>query len=323
MQLNKRNQCPLCRSDAISLFKKGTFDPQTLSTDHFKITDSSYGSLWTFSTCRHCGFVFSNPYAPEQEIASFYAQLEDREYSAEADGRSKNFNTILKRLQRLQQHTAKATASNTTHTPHTPRLLDIGAASGIFLDLAKQYGYQVEGIEPSEFLVREAEKKYGLTLFKGTLEDYKPTGKFSVITLLDIIEHLVEPDDFMTTLDPLMEENGLLVVVTPDIGSLAARLMGSRWWHYRVAHVNFFNRQSLSYLLQKHNYEIILTKKYVWHFSLYYLLTRIFPFLMHKRTLQKTLKRLHLKLPLFDSWEIYARKRKTTRKRTGKTTGTG
>ena len=41
----------------------------------------------------------------------------------------------------------------------------------------------------------------------------------------------------------------MLVIVTPDIGSLAARIMGGRWWHYRVAHINFFNRRSLAWLL--------------------------------------------------------------------------
>jgi hypothetical protein len=114
----------------------------------------------------------------------------------------------------------------------------------------------------------------------------------------------------MTKLNHLIENNGFLVIVTPDINSLAARVSGSRWWHFRIAHINFFNRESLEYLLQKHDYEIILKKRYVWNFSLFYLVTRIFPSLKHKKPLQKVLKRLHLKLPLFDSWEIYARKRK-------------
>ncbi|HLA14700.1 MAG TPA: hypothetical protein VJZ25_06715, partial [Gemmatimonadaceae bacterium] len=39
--------------------------------------------------------------------------------------------------------------------------------------------------------------------------------------------------------------NGALVVVTPDRGSLTARVMGTRWWHFRLAHVGYFNRQSM------------------------------------------------------------------------------
>lgn len=300
-KLENRTFCPLCRSEAIKLFKKGTFDPETIKTENFKITDSAYGSLWTFFSCKHCGFVFSNPYVPEEHITEFYSQLEDREYSAEAEGRTKNFKTVFKRLNRLQRKT----------TPGDRTLLDIGAASGIFLNLAKQQGYEIDGIEPSEFLVKEADEHYGIRLFKGTVEEYKTNKKFSVVTLLDILEHLVEPDVFMSRVDELIDENGLLVIVTPDINSLACKLTGKRWWHYRIAHINFFNRESLAYLLEKHNYDILMKKKYVWNFTLFYLVTRVFPFLKEKKALQKILKRVHLKLPLFDSWEIYARKRTT------------
>jgi 2-polyprenyl-3-methyl-5-hydroxy-6-metoxy-1,4-benzoquinol methylase len=302
MQLKQRNTCPLCQSGHIELFKEGTFDPGTLAADHFKITDSHYGSLWTFFRCSDCHFVFSNPYLPEENLVEFYTQLEDREYSEEAEGRSRNFKTILARLKRLKP-------GNT--------LLDIGAASGIFLDLARQQGYHGEGIEPSTSLVNEAEQRRGLHLFNGTAAEYirTNTGKtFSIITLLDIIEHLVEPDEFMAKLDNLIEDNGILVLVTPDIDSLTARILGNRWWHYRIAHIQFFNRAALEYLLEKHHYEIVARKRYVWNFTLFYLVTRIFPSLGHKKPLQKVLKRLHLKLPLFDSWEIYARKRKQQQK---------
>ena len=303
MELKHRKACPLCRSENIKLFKKGTFDPESVQTENFKITDSQYGSLWTFFSCKNCGFVFSNPYIPKENIVEFYSQLEDHEYSTEAEGRSKNFKTVLKRLKGL----TGAAQENT--------LLDIGAASGIFLNMALREGYQTTGIEPSGFLVEEAEKQYGLHLFKGTVADFQPDKKFSVIALLDILEHLVEPEAFMTTVDDLIDDNGILVIVTPDINSFAARFTGKRWWHFRIAHINFFNRKSLEYLLKKHEYEILLKKKYVWNFSLFYLVTRIFPSLKNlkgKKALQNVLKRLHLKLPLFDSWEIYARKKKHT-----------
>ncbi|MCP5047180.1 MAG: class I SAM-dependent methyltransferase [bacterium] len=301
MHLNERKTCPLCQSKSIKLFKTGTINPTQIKTDDFKITDSHYGSLWTFFCCNQCKFVFSNPYLPEKHIIEFYSQLEDNEYSSEAEGRSKNFKTLFKRLKKLNPG---------------PSLLDIGAASGIFLDLANHEGYQTAGVEPSTPLANEAKEKYGIQLFNGTIENYHPNQKFSVITMLDIIEHLVEPDTFMTAVDSLLEDDGYLIIVTPDIHSLAARIMGRRWWHYRIAHINFFNLPALQYLLKKHHYNIVLKKKYVWNFTLFYLITRLFPSLKNQNkgetTLQKLLKKVHLKLPLFDSWEIYARKTRTT-----------
>lgn len=295
MELKNRNACPLCNSKNIGHFKKGTFDPGKISKENFNITDSNYGAMWTFFSCRECGFVFSNPFVPEDKISEFYAGLEDREYGSEAEGRAKNFKTILKRLHKIKK------PGNT--------LLDVGAASGIFLNLARNERYEVSGIEPSSFLTAEAKRRYGLNIFRGTIENYRAQKKFAVITLLDILEHLPEPGSFMTKIDPLLEKNGILVIVTPDISSLTVRLAGKHWWHYRIAHVNFFNLKSIAYLLDKFDYEIILKKRYAWNFSLYYLITRVFPSLKDKKTLQKTLKSINLKLQLFDSWEIYAGKK--------------
>jgi 2-polyprenyl-3-methyl-5-hydroxy-6-metoxy-1,4-benzoquinol methylase len=123
-----------------------------------------------------------------------------------------------------------------------------------------------------------------------------------------VLEHVTDPNALLATLSPLLAPGGVLVVSTPDIGSLAARLMGGRWWHYRVAHINFFNRRALERLLNAHGFDIVLRKRFAWNFSAYYLVTRLLPFLKGT-ALQRPLKKLHLKLQLFDSWEVYARKR--------------
>ncbi len=295
MELKRREVCPLCSSRNIDVFKGGTIDPRHIDSQDFRITDSRYGSLWNFSLCKDCTFVFSNPYIPADQIVEFYSRLEDREYSLEAGGRARNFKTILKRLKEIEK-------------PGNA-LLDIGAASGIFLDLARGQGYDINGIEPCEFLVNEAKRLYEIELWPGTIEDFQVERKFSVIALLDLIEHLVEPDKFMTRVDSLLERGGIIVIVTPDIASLAARIAGKHWWHFRVAHINFFNLRAITFLLEKHRYEIVKKKRYAWNFSLLYLVTRIFPSLKDKKTLQKTLKSIHLKLQLFDSLEIYARKK--------------
>jgi len=295
MNLTPLDRCPLCRGGDIRPFKKGTFDPQTIGAADFRITDSHYGSRWTLFSCRDCAFVFANPLPDGEAIAGFYAALDDQEYSQEDEGRGRNFSVILRRLARF--------------SPPGSLLLDVGAASGIFLNLARRAGYVVEGIEPSARLVADAERLYGLTLFRGSAEQYPAGREFAVITLLDVLEHVTDPNALLGVLERLLAPGGTLVIVTPDIGSLAARLLGGRWWHYRAAHVNFFNRRSLDRLLSAHGFEVALRRRFAWNFSAYYLLTRLLPFLKG-RALQRPLKKLHLKLQLFDSWEIYARKKK-------------
>lgn len=294
MKLTALDRCPSCRSERIRLFKKGTVDPQWVGAGDFKITDSHYGSRWTFFACRDCGLVFANPAPDPEAIAGFYAALEDEEYSQEGEGRGRNFAVILKRLGRF--------------APAGSSLLDVGAASGIFLDLARAAGYRVQGVEPSSALADDARRLFGLNLFRGGIEQFPGKEEFQAITLLDVLEHVTDPNALLATLARLSAPGGVLVVTTPDIGSLAARLMGGRWWHYRVAHVNFFDRRALERLLGAHGFDIVLRKRFAWNFSAYYLLTRLLPFLKGT-ALQRPLKKLHWKLQLFDSWEVYARKR--------------
>ena len=120
--------------------------------------------------------------------------------------------------------------------------------------------------------------------------------------------NVVDPDPLMARVASLLTPGGLVVIVTPDISSLAARIVGRRWWHYRVTHLHFFNHRSLDRLLKKHGLEIVKSKRYAWHFTSYYLITRLFPWIKNRPSLQNLLKKVHLKLQLFDSLEIYARK---------------
>lgn len=294
MVLQELKTCPLCQSVDIFLKIKGNFDPSAISGKNFKITDSNYGSMWTFFQCLNCGFVFSNPTLREEDLIEFYSSLEDKEYSQEADGRAKNFVPTLKYLEKME-------------IPDKT-LLDVGAASGIFMNLAKKHGYQVEGIEPSGSLVEEAKSRYGLNLFKGTVEQFPQSKKFSIITLLDVLEHLTQPVPFMKKIASLVKKDGIVVIVTPDIDSTMLKVVGNRWWHYRVAHVNFFNLTSLTHLLSEMGFEIIKKRRFSWNFSLFYLTSRILPMIKGNRALQKLLKSINFKLQLFDSWEIYARK---------------
>ena len=291
------NRCPVCSSTDLSSFRTRTFDIGSLTEENIKITDSDYGKIWDLDRCKSCTHVFANPIPSPTFIQSLYAKTEDPEYEEESLGRGKNFQRILSALGKI--HPQKGT------------LLDVGAATGIFLDLARKRGWDPEGVEPSAWAVQIAKDKYGLTLMEGSLETAELRGEsYTAISLIDFIEHISQPNLALTKIREALVPGGTLCLVTPDIQSLAAKAMGKGWWHFRPGHLAYFSKKSLHALLERSGFQVLRWRRYVWTFSAHYLLSRmvLLKYLVKNPRMALFWKRIPIKLALRDSLEVYAKK---------------
>lgn len=286
--------CPACAGADIRGCQKGTFSGR-LTQDEIKITDSQYGKTWDLSICADCGHIFANPCPTPEFLAFLYGQVEDPLYEDEAAGRSRNFLAVLRRLEKLR--------------PEKGPLFDVGAATGILLALARRRGWEPAGVEPSSWAVKAASDKYRLTLVEGALETASlPEDRYAAVTMVDFIEHTPLPYEALRRAHSILRPSGVLVLVTPDIHSRAARLAGRRWWHLRPGHVAFFSRRSLTVLLRRAGFSIVAERRYSWTFSLHYLLSRkpAFQARLKKTRASSFLKGIPIKLALGDSFEVYA-----------------
>jgi 2-polyprenyl-3-methyl-5-hydroxy-6-metoxy-1,4-benzoquinol methylase len=293
----RAEKCPICSSRRFRFYKQGTFDYALLDTEQIKITDSEYGKIWDLKECLDCGHIFADPYPKPEFIFSLYSRVEDPAYDQEAEGRSKNFLGILKELEK--------------RLPDKGPLFDVGAATGILLQLARARGWTPSGIEASAWAVTFAAEKRGISLVQGFFEETSlAPGSFRAVTMVDFIEHTPKPREAVRKAHEILAPGGILCLVTPDVHSPAARIAGKRWWHLRPGHLAYFSEKSLIMLLEDAGFEILKRKRYAWTFSAHYLLSRkkIFDVLTKKGRSTSFLKRIPIKLALRDSFEIYAKK---------------
>ena len=137
-------------------------------------------------------------------------------------------------------------------------LLDYGCASGEFVDYIRN-DYNSWGCDISKDAISIAKDKYPLNSKRYyTIEDIVKLGvKFDVVCVWDVIEHIENPELLMKNLDILLKDKGVVLLSTPNIGSLFARITKTRWpFMTPPEHLCFYSDKSMSYLAKKYYYEI-------------------------------------------------------------------
>ena len=117
--------------------------------------------------------------------------------------------------------------------PQPGRLLDIGCGVGVFLELARARGWQVTGVDISDYAVQHAREQRGLDARCGVLRDMQfNDGSFDVITMWDVIEHLPDPLAELREVRRVLRQDGCLLINTPNEASLLKLLA---WLGYRLS----------------------------------------------------------------------------------------
>jgi 2-polyprenyl-3-methyl-5-hydroxy-6-metoxy-1,4-benzoquinol methylase len=212
--------------------------------------------------CRQCGLVYVNPRYPEGILQGIYTeQYYDHdgirnglEFFGYDDYLSDEQNikiTFRKRLKTIEHLTRKG------------RLLDVGCATGFFLDLARSQGWEVIGSEVSEFSAHYARERFGLDVRLGTLRQLGlDAASFDAVTMWDVIEHVVDPLAELQEVRRILRPQGILSIITPDAGSWMARLLGRRWEEFRRVreHIYFFSRRTMADMLRKAGLDVVRTE---------------------------------------------------------------
>jgi 2-polyprenyl-3-methyl-5-hydroxy-6-metoxy-1,4-benzoquinol methylase len=145
-------------------------------------------------------------------------------------------------------------------------LLDIGCGTGYFLKFAQDRGWQVEGVETSKRAVQHTQK-LDLKVKNMRLEEaHYPNSYFSTVTQLGLIEHVENPRSLLKETNRIMKPRGVLVIFTPNAGSLFHRLAHL---HFKLTrsyfaikkiyysrHLYYFTKKSLTRMLNEEGFEV-------------------------------------------------------------------
>ncbi|WP_291530522.1 class I SAM-dependent methyltransferase [Bacteroides sp. UBA939] len=244
--------CPVCG---------GTHIERAMTCiDHY-----TSGEVFYLCCCQDCGFLFTQDFPIEAEIGRYY---ETPDYISHTDTKKGFVNRVYHWVRAYMLKRKARLVENEAHC-QTGRLLDIGTGTGYFSDIMQRRGWEVEAVEKSMQARAFAKECFGLDVKPDTaLQDFAP-GRFDVITLWHVMEHLEHLNETWDTLNTLLTEKGMLIVALPNCSSYDAKKYGAHWAAYDVPrHLWHFTPGTVQKLSSKHGF--ILSARHPMPFDAFY-----------------------------------------------------
>lgn len=233
IQSKKEHNCLLCRSNKTKLLLKWKSD---YSIFQCLQCGASSPNIKLEKRDNHTTSVYENETYNEKFIREIHNQFK---YRKETFGQERYFY-----------------AKKFIPKKKNPYILDLGCGAGYFLSVLKDRKIKSKGLEVSSHLVSYC-KRNGLNVSSSNIE-LERDSSFDLITMYDVLEHLENPIEVMSSINKKLKKNGICIAYTPNIESLAFELMGSNQnTLLPFEHVCFYNPKSLNFLATKSGFDVI------------------------------------------------------------------
>lgn len=143
----------------------------------------------------------------------------------------------------------------------TGRLLDVGCGAGTMLKAALNGNWAAEGLEVSDSSV-EFLRKNNFKVFHGELTKAGfPKNNFDVITAVEIIEHIPDPQELFDESFRILRSGGLFWGTSPHGQGLSGKILGSDWSCVAPPeHLHLLSVKGLRMMLEKAGFRQIEIK---------------------------------------------------------------
>jgi len=243
--------CPVCGSPAIT--DKFTVRDYTVTNKEFPVAE-----------CNECTLRFTQDIPDAEAIAAYY---ESENYISHTDTSRGLINNIYKIVRKRTLRQKRKLIEQVTGK-ESGDLLDYGSGTGAFLNEMEVAGWRGTGLEPDNGARKVANDLYGL-LLRDTDELFDLPGRYDIITLWHVLEHVHELHATMAQLKKLLAEKGRLLIAVPNYTCYDEKAYDGYWAAYDVPrHLYHFSPRSMQVLMEKNGLNII-TCKPLWFDSFY------------------------------------------------------
>ena len=249
----KISDCPLCFSR-----KKQIVRTQTFKDDYLDLIDRSYQSaVRQIVTCQDCGFTYRDPSLDKNDLEVLYAHFRDISFRNETP--DQYFDRITGLAAKESENSAKVQwlkARIPKRLANPGNILDIGCGGGVFLhSFSKSFpNWNLHGVEPTSSFAELAARRLGETVIDGSYQSKMFNTKFDLITMIQVLEHVISPVDFLLDVANDLTPSGLVYLEVPDIKDLD--FLPDNHDRFHMQHLSIFSKDSLKRTCLKAGYKI-------------------------------------------------------------------
>ena len=219
-------ECPICENTNISFLK-------------------GYQKLYLLK-CTNCNFIFDQRVPSSKELNDCYGGYTYSDLRPVSKETIDSFSKLLDCFEEYRD---------------TGNILDLSCGQGDFLFEAKKRNWSVYGSEYSQAAAELCAQR-GIIMHQGDLtNNIFGDVKFDVITSFEVIEHINNPNEFMSLTGRKLQEKGLVYCTTPNFNSLLRYFERDRFMMINYPeHISYYTKRSIEYLGRKNNFKSLKIK---------------------------------------------------------------
>jgi len=232
------------------------------SSSRITAKNSVFGETFKIALCDECELYYFAKQPSKEFLDNFYT----KKYFSQLE-KKKVISLLKSRFAKMRASSQYIHIQNHMGTVEGKSILEIGSADGTFLSLFKKNGWNIKGLELSDYMIKRAREKYNIVLEKTHILDVNPeVSSFNVIALSHVLEHMPDPITTLTHCKKLLSPAGLIFIELP-YSPLPGETIPEKLSEYLdTTHLFNFRPKSMTKLITKSGLELISIDRFFYTF---------------------------------------------------------
>ena len=215
-----------------------------------------------FARCGSCSLIYQNPRLTRESLASYFSSslfVQD----PEGDKLNEHLGySDYSNWDRSYKRTAQLRLTRLAKFKQPPGvLLEIGTATGSFLDAARSSGFRVRGLDLSASFAEIARKNHALDIDVDYIEEGElPKSHYDVVCNFGGIACWRDPVRAFANIHHCLKADGIFVLNHFDVDSVPGRILEGRHFEYNHASLVIYSKKTMERCLNQAGFDVVYSQ---------------------------------------------------------------